>query len=147
MLSNNQKVPIRRIKRLVSHILPRRVEKDPQTLLHGRVPRPSHQMETMNPVNCIVQIKGVPSKLVGNMMQLGRLRGHARVIGICIFRDKVPMRGCGEDTVHPGLLVFVSGNCEGCSGEFFCVETVWGLLWGVLGDGESAFDSFGSAWC
>lgn len=76
-------------------------------------------------------------------MQLVRLGGHASVIRVGIFSDKVVMGGSGKDPVDPSLLVLVAWSSKGRAGQLLGIEAIGSLLRRVLTDGECAFDGFG----
>ena len=103
-------------------------------------------MQTMDPVNLLVQIKRIPPQLVGNVMQLVRLGGHARVIRIFLFRAKFLVSGRGNYPVDPALLVLVARGREGRPGELLSVEAIGGFLGGVLRYWQGTFNSFCSAY-
>jgi hypothetical protein len=97
----------------------------------------------VHPINCLVEIEWVPSQLVGDVVDLlvGLVLGVGVICGGFAGLE-VAVAARREDAVQPGLLVLVSGRSEGGSGELLGVETVRGLLWGVLADGEGALNGF-----
>lgn len=97
----------------------------------------------MDPVHRLVQVEWVPSELVGNVVQFVNIGGHASVIRVGILCNEVLVRCRRQDTVDPGLLVFVSRSRERRAGELLGVQTIRCLLRRVLTDGQSSFDGLG----
>lgn len=143
MLGDNQEVSVGRVERFLAHVLSGGIEQDTQTLLRRGVTRSRNQVQAVNPVHRLIQIKRVPAKLVGDMVQLGCFRCQARVVRIRILGREVLVGGGREDSVNPGLLVFVSGGREGRSRELLCIQAVGRLLRRVLAYRESSLDGLG----
>lgn len=90
-------------------------------------------------------VKRIPPQLVGDIVQLlERLAAEAK--GLVRRRDGFEggVGAGGQDAVEPGLLVFVARRGEGGARELFGVEAEGRFLRGVMADGESAGDGFGS---
>jgi len=97
----------------------------------------------MDPIYLLVQVEWVPSELVGHVVQLMSLSGHRRVVRFGILCLEVLVGRCGQHTVYPGLLVFMSGCCKGRSRQLLGVKTIGHLLRRVLADGQRTLDSLG----
>lgn len=68
----------------------------------------------MNPVDGFIQIKRVPAKLIGNVVELFCV--CECVVGACFLFDKVLVCRGGKDTINPGLFVLTPRGSESCSG-------------------------------
>jgi hypothetical protein len=99
----------------------------------------------VHPVDRLVEVEGVPSQLVGDVVDLlvGLVLG-VRVVGGGFSGLEVAVAARGQDAVQPCLLVLMARRCEGSPGELLGVEAVWGLLGGVCADGQRAFYGFRS---
>jgi hypothetical protein len=88
-------------------------------------------MEGVYPVDGFIQVEGVPSQLVWDVVDL-LVAFARRVCGVAegggLAGLKVAVAAGGEDAVEPCLLVLVSGCCEGGSGQLFSIKTVWRFL-------------------
>lgn len=68
----------------------------------------------MNPVDGFVQIEWVPTKLIGNVVELFCV--CECVVGTCFLFGKVLVCRGGKDTINPGLSVLAPRGSEGSSG-------------------------------
>lgn len=146
MLGHDEEISIGRVKSFFTHILSCSIQQNTQPTFDGGVAGASYQVQAMHPINFFIQIKRVPSELVGDVVQRLLFLGAQRsVIGIFGNGLVVGMGGGGENAIQPGLFVLVSGSCEGGARQFLSVQPVRRLLGRVLGDGQCAGYSFGSA--
>lgn len=89
MLRHNQKIPIRRVKSHILHILARSIQQNPQSRLSGRITCTTNKMQPMNPVDFLIEIKRVPAQLIGDIVQFVLFAVLAIDEGrmVCAFRD------------------------------------------------------------
>ena len=78
-------------------------------------------------------VKGIPTELVGDVVQLVLLLERGLVLayqalGGRLGGDEGRVRTGGQDAIEPRLLVLVSGGRECCSRQLFGVETQRGFL-------------------
>lgn len=142
VLRNNQEIAISGVKCLFPHVLSSSIKQDSKTMFQCGVSRASHKMQTMDPVDCGIQVERIPSELVGDMVQLLSLGSHASVVGFSILGREVPMGSCWEDTIDPGLFVLVSRSCECSSRQLLGVEAIRSLLRRILSYWESTLNGF-----
>lgn len=144
MLSNDQEVTVSGVKSLVAHVLAASKHQDTNARLHSRIASAGNQMQAADPVDFLIEIKGVPAQLVGNLTQRVDIAGEGSVIGGRINVLKGLVSSGGQNAVEPCLLVLVSRRGEGGAGELFGVQAKGWFLGRVLANGESALDGFGS---
>ena len=80
---------------------------------HCRITSAGNQVKRMYPIYGLVQVEGVPSKLIWNLMQLS-----AFWIGIVcsrFSRFEGRVSSSGKDAVEPRLLILMTGCCKGCT--------------------------------
>jgi len=95
------------------------------------------------PVYRLVKIKGVPTQLVWDVMDLlPRLVLRVRIEGFGLKSLEVAVAARRQDSVEPCLLVLVSRRCEGGSRELFGVEAVWWFLGRVGANWKSTLYGF-----
>lgn len=145
MLGHNEEISIRRVKSFFTHILSSSIQQNTQPALDGGVAGASYQVQAMHPVNLFIQIKRVPSELVGDVVKrLFFLGAQGSVISVFGDGLVVGMGGRGENAIQPGLFILVSRSCEGGPRQLLGVESIRRLLRRVLGDRQGAGYSFGS---
>lgn len=81
-----------------------------EALLHGGITCPSDQAQRVYPVDGLVQIERIPSKLVWYLMKPGGIR--VRVIGGRLPRLEGGMSSSGQYSIQPGLLIFMTRGSE-----------------------------------
>ena len=126
------------------HAGARGVDEDAEALLHGGVACAGDEVEGVDPVDGVVEVEGVPSELVGDVVDFFvGLVFRVGVVGGGFAGLEVAVAARGEDAVEPCLLVGVARGGECGARELFGVEPVGGVLGGVCADGQSAWDGFG----
>lgn len=71
MLRDDQEVTVCTVEGLMCiHVLSGCVYVDADTRFHAWISSSSNQMKAVDPVYCLVQIEGIPSELIGNLMDL-----------------------------------------------------------------------------
>ena len=131
VLGDDEKVTISRVECFIGlHILSCSVYKVPDSRLHCGVTGTSHQVQRVHPVYRLVEVEGIPSELVWDIVY--PLPWF--VLRICVERFrftglKVTVAARWQDTIEPCLLVLVPRGCEGGSRKLLSVEPVRGLLW------------------
>lgn len=94
VLENDQEIAVGRVEGGMGiHGFPSGEDEHAETLLHGRVARSGDKVQGVHPVHRLVEIEGVPSKLVWNVMELGRVR--ARVVRCRLSRLEWRVRSSG----------------------------------------------------
>ena len=83
-------------------------------------------MQSVNPVDFVVQVERVPSELIGYLVQLARI--WIDVVGTGLSWLERGVRSGGKDPVEPGLLVLAARCSESCAGQLLVVEAIRSLL-------------------
>ena len=125
MLEDNEEVAVGRVESLMLiHRLPRGENKDTEAGFHNWIPGASDEVQTVDPVDGRVEIERGPAELVGDLVELR----WCSVVGRGFTGGKGGMAGSGQDTVEPGLSVFMTRRSERRARDLFGVKTVWGFL-------------------
>ena len=70
MLEDNEEVAVCTIEgRVCIHRFTGCEDEDPKTRLHGRISSAGDQVEGMHPVRGLIEVKGIPAELVGNLVE------------------------------------------------------------------------------
>lgn len=120
------------------------VDEDAEALLGGWVAGAGDEVEGVDPVDGVVEVEGVPSELVGDVVDLfvGFVFGIG-VVGGGFTGLEVAVAARGEDAVEPCLLVLVARGGECSPGELFGVEPKGRVLRRVCAYRQCAWYGFG----
>jgi len=83
----------------------------------------------MHPVDGLVQVEGIPSELVRNLVDfLVRLVLRIGVVCGRFSRLEGAMSGRRQDAVEPGLLVLMARGGKGGARQLLGVQAIWRFL-------------------
>jgi hypothetical protein len=91
VLRDDEEIAVRRIEsRIRVHGFARSVNKYAESGLHGGIASPRDKMKRVDPVNCLVEVEGIPSELIGNLVEVfPERRGRWEGSGVDWFERKM----------------------------------------------------------